>query len=138
MDFQQILKWRQQGGGLNALLGIQVAHIGEGEAVVTVALTPDTLNPLGIAHGGTIYTLCDAAAGTAAASRGAVAVTMTGVINYLRPGGSGQTLRAVAQELKHGRNTAVYGVDVYDEAEKRIANCTFTMFYTDKRVEDLI
>ena len=42
------------------------------QAAFEVDLTPELLNPLGMAHGGTIFTLCDIAAGSAAASQGTV------------------------------------------------------------------
>ncbi len=136
MDYKELLKLRQRAGGLNKHLGIRVLEISEGTAVAELDLTPETLNPLGNAHGGTLFTLCDVAAGSAAASHGRVAVTLSGVINYLRPGREGHTLRAVASELKAGKNTSVYNVDVHDMDGAMVANCTFTMFYTGLRVED--
>ncbi len=36
----------------------------DGGATVEVELTDELLNPLGMAHGGTIFTLCDIAAGS--------------------------------------------------------------------------
>ncbi|MGE4549351.1 MAG: PaaI family thioesterase [Intestinibacillus sp.] len=136
MDYQELLKLRQRAGGLNKHLGIRVLEISEGAATAELDLTPETLNPLGNAHGGTLFTLCDVAAGSAAASHGRVAVTLSSIINYLRPGKAGETLRATASELKTGKNTSVYNVDVRDTEGALIANCTFTMFYTGLRVED--
>lgn len=137
MDLQEILRWRQEAGGFNHHCGIQVTGIGEGTADVEVEVAPEMLNPIGMAHGGFIYTLCDVASGTAAASRGRVAVTLSGVINYLRPGRPAQRLRARASEIKSGRKTAVYIVDVSDAEGKLIATSTFTMFYTGQTVSDM-
>lgn len=137
MELQEILKWRQEAGGFNQHVGIRVTAIGVGSSEVEVTVTPELLNPLGMAHGGTVYALCDVAAGTAAASRGRVAVTLSGVINYLRPGKAGQLLRATASEIKSGRTTSVYAVEVRGEEDKPIASATFTMYYSGKTVEDM-
>lgn len=137
MELKEILKWRQEADGYNKYLGIRVTGIGVGSSEVEVTITPELLNPLGVAHGGTIYSLCDVAAGTAAASRGRVAVTLSGVINYLRPGPAGHLLRGMANEIKSGRTTAVYIVEVLDEEDRLVATATFTMYYTGKTVEDM-
>lgn len=138
MTTQEILKWRQQASGLNRLMNMRITELSESRAVVELSLTPELLNPLGMAHGGTIYSLCDVAAGTAAASRGRVAVTLNSSTNYLRPGGPGRTLRAVATERKTGRRTGVYLVEVFDDKDTHIADATFTMYYTGQTLEDLI
>lgn len=137
MDLKKVLKWRQEMGGFNRLVGLKIIEVTEGGAVAQLELVPEVLNPLGIAHGGALFTLCDAAAGTAAASRGLVAVTLDSSIQYLRAAKAGQTIRAEAKEVKHGRNTAVYVVSVTDEQGTTLVHATFTMFYTDKTVDDL-
>ncbi|MCB6365586.1 PaaI family thioesterase [Intestinibacillus massiliensis] len=137
MDYKEMIDVRQRMRGMNRHVGVRVVEITEGGAVAELDLTPQTLNPLGNAHGGAIFTLCDSAAGSAAAARGRIAVTLSGSINYLRPGRAGKTLRAVASELKSGRNTAVYTVDVYDTDGTLVSNCTFTMFYTGQTVDEV-
>ena len=109
----------------------------DGGATVELDLTEELLNPLGMAHGGTIFTLCDIAAGSAAASHGLVAVTLDSNIHYYRPGRLGKTLTAVAYERKRGKKTAIYMVEVFDDEHKHIADATFTMFYTGQTLEDM-
>ena len=109
----------------------------DGGATVELDLTDELLNPLGMAHGGTIFTLCDIAAGSAAASHGLVAVTLDSNIHYYRPGRPGKTLTAVAYERKRGKKTAVYMVEVHDDEHKHIADAVFTMFYTGQTLEDM-
>lgn len=128
-DALAYLRQRQENGGFNELLGLRVTHVRPGYAEIELPARPENLNPLGNAHGGVIYALCDVAAGTAAASCGRVGVTLNASINYLRPGRQGQSLTAKTREIKHGRTTAVYGVDVTDEEGREIANATFTMYY---------
>ena len=67
MTIEEILKLRQEAGGLNKLMHMHVVTLDkDGGATVELDLTPELLNPLGMAHGGTIFTLCDIAAGSAA------------------------------------------------------------------------
>lgn len=128
---------RQEAAGLNKLMHMHVLSLDEHGASVELELTPELLNPLGMAHGGTIFTLCDIAAGSAAAASGRVAVTLDSTIHYYRPGKAGLVLTATASERKHGRTTAVYLVEVKDERGWHIADATFTMFYTGQTVADL-
>lgn len=138
MTIEEILRMRQQAGGLNKLMHMHVVTLDkDGGATVELKLTDDLLNPLGMAHGGTIFTLCDIAAGSAAASHGLVAVTLDSTIHYYRPGKPGKTLTAVAYERKRGRKTAVYIVEVHDDNHWHIADATFTMFYTGQTLEDM-
>lgn len=92
MTIEEILKLRQEAGGLNKLMHMHVVTLDkDGGATVELDLTPELLNPLGMAHGGTIFTLCDIAAGSAAASQGTVAVTLDSTIHYYRPGRCGKS-----------------------------------------------
>ena len=137
MTIEKILKLRQEAGGLNKLMHMHVVTLDEhGGATVELELTEELLNPLGMAHGGTIFTLCDIAAGSAAASRGTVAVTLDSTIHYYRPGKAGKKLTAVAYERKRGRTTSVYMVEVHDDEGKHLAAATFTMFYTGATLDD--
>lgn len=138
MTIEEILKMRQEAAGLNKLLHMKVITLDKyGGATAQVELTDDLLNPLGLAHGGSIFALCDIAAGSAAASHARVAVTLDSTIHYYRPGRAGHTLTAVAYERKSGRSTAVYMVEVHDDEGKHIADATFTMFYTGNTLDDL-
>ncbi len=64
MSIEQLLKLRQEVGGLNRLMNMRVTSVDEeGNATVELDVTRDLLNPLGMAHGGTIFSLCDIALG---------------------------------------------------------------------------
>ena len=137
MTIEEILKLRQEAGGINKLMHMHVVTLDkDGGATVELDLTPELLNPLGMALGGTIFTLCDIAAGSAAASQGTVAVTLDSTIHYYRPGRCGKKLTAVAYERKRGRKVSVYMVEVHDDEGKHIADATFTMFYTGATLDD--
>ena len=133
-DALVFLRERQESGGYNRLHGLRVLTVREGYAEVCLPAGESILNPLGSVHGGAIYTLCDVAAGTAAASRGRVGVTLSSSMSYLRPGHREEGLLAKTQELKNGRTTAVYSVDVY-QGSRLIANGQFTMYFTGETLE---
>lgn len=138
MTIEQILKMRQEASGLNKLMHMRVVTLDEnGGATVELELTEELLNPLHMAHGGTIFTLCDIAAGSAAASHGLVAVTLDSNIHYYRPGRLGKKMTAVAYERKRGKKTAAYMVEVHDEDNRHIADAVFTMFYTGHTLDDM-
>lgn len=124
------LRERQQNSGYNSMHGLRVLTVSEGYAEVLLPAGDHILNPLGNVHGGAIYTLCDVAAGTAAASRGRVGVTLSANVNYLRPGLAGEPLTAATNEVKHGRQTAVYNIEV-KQSGRLIATATFTMYYVE-------
>lgn len=135
-DLLQQLKTRHEHGTYHKLHELKILSLLDGYAEVFMPARPEVLNPLGNVHGGAIYTLCDVAAGTAAASTGRIAVTLSSNMNYLRPGHSDEGLLAKTKELKCGRNTAVYGVDVY-QGERLIASGQFTMYFTGEELRDL-
>ncbi len=137
MNIEEALRQRQESGGLNKLMNIHIVSCdGQGGAAAETELNGNVLNPLGIAHGGTVYTLCDVAAGTAAASRGRIAVTLDSSIRYYNPGLAGTKLTAVAHERKYGRSTSSYLVEVHDSNGRHIADASFTMFYNGVTIDN--
>ena len=58
--------------GFNSHNHVVVTEVGEGTSVVEVEMTQDGMNPLNMAHGGLIFTLCDVATGVAARTGGDV------------------------------------------------------------------
>lgn len=136
-DILQHLKYRhERENKYHQMHDLKIISLNDGYAEVYLPARPEVLNPLGNFHGGAIYTLCDVAAGTAAASRGRVAVTLSSAMNYMRPGHSDEGLLAKTKELKCGRTTAVYSVDVYQGA-RLIANGQFTMYFTGEELGEI-
>ena len=60
--------------GFNSNNHIVVTEVGEGTSVVEVEMTQDAMNPLGMAHGGLIFSMCDVATGVAARTGGRITV----------------------------------------------------------------
>ena len=92
--------------GFNSHNHIVVTEVGDGTSVVEVKLVQESLNPLGMAHGGLIFTLCDVATGVAARTGGRV--------------------------VKEGRTTGLVTAEVFNDEGKLIATSDMTVYYVDE------
>lgn len=135
-DVLQHLRASQEHFEYHNLHGLRILSLAEGYAEILMPASKAVLNPLGNVHGGAIYTLCDVTAGSAAATRGRVAVTLSSAMNYLHAGRAGSDLIGRSREMKVGRTTAVYEIEV-EQNGRVIALGTFTMFYSDRQTETL-
>lgn len=109
---------------------MKVIEIGEGFARVEMTIDEQILNVHGFVHGGALYSLADTAAGAASFATGRDSVTLTGTINYIKPGKGGKLI-GVATEISHGRTTGVYEVFIYNDDQVLLSRATFTMFFLD-------
>jgi acyl-CoA thioesterase len=91
-------------------LGIELDRVEAGCATVRMRVTDDMVNGHGIAHGGYLFLLADAAFAFASNMYGPVAVAQNANITFLRPAKAGDALIAEATErTRLGRN-GVYDV----------------------------
>lgn len=127
MDFEKLKELRNV--GFNRDLGIEVQEIREGYARAEIVLAPRHGNPIGSAHGGVIFSLCDTVGGTAATSRGRYVTTVSSSINYLRPAMNCQKIIGESREIKIGKKMCVYEVLVTNENGDEIAIATLTFYY---------
>ena len=128
------LKLKPETEGLHRQLGIHdVWWDDEGRVYMRLDTAPQTLNPFGMVHGGSIFTLCDMAAEASIVLNDRMGVTLDGTIHFFRPAAVGSVLTAVAEVRKDGRFTAVSQVLVRDERDREVAQATFTLFYTDNQ-----
>lgn len=109
---------------------MKVIELGEGYARVEMVIDEQILNVHGFVHGGALYSLADTAAGAASFATGRDSVTLTGTINYIKPGKGGKLI-GVATEISHGRTTGVYEVFIYNDQQVLLSRATFTMFFLD-------
>ena len=112
---------------------IKITHIGEDRVEGELTVLPESLNPLGIVHGGCLAALADSVAGTAVFAKGRVCVTLSSTLNYLRPG-TGSKIRCVATPQKVGGTIAVYDVVLTDDQERKVATGCFTFFRKEETV----
>lgn len=112
-------------------IGIDITKIETDYAEGEVIVTEESLNPMGMVHGGCLAALADTVAGTAVATRGRVGVTMDCRMDYLRPA-RGKKIKCVATPRKVGKTIAVYQADLTDDAGKTVAVGTFSFYLTDQ------
>lgn len=98
--------------GICRTLGIQFLDGGPGFSEVSLVVDERHLNFNGTCHGGTIFTLADAAFGLASNSRGQLAMGINAYITYQMAVLTGERLIARATEVHRGRSTGVYRIEI--------------------------
>ena len=87
-------------------LGMQLIEVGDGHATMSMAVTKDMINGLGVCHGGLIFTLADSAMAFATNSPDRFSLAVNAEIDWVNPGRLGTTLTASATEqFRQGRST---------------------------------
>ena len=127
--YSQMVEYMNGVPDFNYHNGIKLAELRDNFASCRVELTPDTINSQGMAHGGIIFSICDVAAGFAAASIDRRCVTQAANIYFLRPA-QGEYLIAKAEPIKIGKTVSVIESKVFDDQERLVAEATFSIFYT--------
>ena len=128
MDYQKLREQRNQTNPFAQYVGIVITKIEEGYAEVELALRPEHLNPVGIVHGGALFTLADVVTGAATASFGTQAVTVSGEYHYLAPAAGLEKVTAAARCIKKGKTIVVFDVEVYGKEGKVVGKGTFTSY----------
>ena len=103
--------------------GIKLLDLDDGYSRVQMKFTPDMENFLGMAHGGALFALIDAAFVTASNSHGTVAVALNMNITYISPPSPESTLIAEGREISRTQRTAVYDIKLSDDQNNLIASC---------------
>jgi phenylacetic acid degradation protein PaaD len=103
------------------MLGHTVESVGPGSAVVSMTVRDDMVNGLGVCHGGLIFTLADSAMAHASNSHGQPAFAVSATVDFVAPARPGAVLRAEAHERFRRGRTALYDVEVTDDAGTLIA-----------------
>ena len=127
MTKQDKIKHMNSRSGFNMHNGIVITDISDELCVVEGELLPEAMNPLGMAHGGFVYSLCDVAAGALVGQNGGEFVTLSANMSYLRPS-QGTKLRAEGRLLKKGRTVCVVETSVYDDQDRLTARGTFEIY----------
>jgi len=102
-------------------LGINFEKLAEGHAVLSLRIKEELTNPMGIAHGGAITSLADAAMGNAVRTLGKLGVTIDLNINFLAPGKIGDILTAEAKVISQGNRIVVLETKINNDHGKQIA-----------------
>lgn len=129
LDMELFRAYMNESEGFNRHNNIRFTVLEEGYCECEVPLTPDSLNPQGVAHGSLIFALCDCVTGMATASTDRGMLTQAAHIHFLRPG-TGTKLTARSQLIHNGRRTALCLAEVFDDQGRKVATSQFDVFYT--------
>ena len=110
---------------------IQITKIAEDHTEGELTITPESLNPMGVVHGGCLVALADSVAGTAVHAKGRVCVTLSSTFNYLIAG-TGSKIKCVATPQRIGRTIAIYDVVLTADQERKVATGCFTFYRKDE------
>lgn len=112
--------------------GLKLVDMQEGYAKMEMRFTADMENMFGMAHGGAIFSLMDAAFEVASNSHGTMAVALNMNINYLASPAKGALLTAEAREISKTKRTAAYDIRATDDTGKLLATCQSLVYRLDK------
>ena len=116
-------------------LGIEIVEASLGRAVSRVRLEERHINFIGVAHGGLVFTLADAAMGYASNSQGILSPIIDTHILYSLAAHAGDILTATAVEIARTSRLSNYRIDVVRGDGKLVAAMTGTTYITGKPVE---
>ncbi|MDA7423666.1 hydroxyphenylacetyl-CoA thioesterase PaaI [Thalassococcus lentus] len=110
-----------QGDQASQQLGLKIAEVSPGRAVLTMRVEDRHLNGHRICHGGFIFTLADSAFAFACNSYNKLTVAQENQITFLAPGKAGELLTATCTEQALTGRSGVYDVTVTGEDGRQVA-----------------
>ena len=113
-------------------LGAELVDIRPGWARVTLKLSDEHVNFLGMIHGGVIFSLADVAFGAAANSFGTRAMALTVGIDFLAAAELGDVLSAEVELVTRAGKMGYYRMVVRDSGENTIARCHGWAYHTGR------
>lgn len=112
--------------------GCVIDGVADGYAKCSMVLGPEHLNSLGVPMGGAVFTLADFAFGVASNFDRDVFVSSAADIHFMAPA-KGKVLYAEAKQIRCGRRTCLFSVDVTDDVGTAVAYVTVTGMMTQER-----
>lgn len=133
-----VIEWANTRTPYWQLLGMELLDFKKGWAKVRLPYQVKLTNPTGTAHGGALFSLADASAGTAVfgtVEKGEFVTTIEMKINYARPFTGGEVVaEAIVQH--RGTNIAIADVELRNSEQDLIAKAqgTFMILSFEKAV----
>ncbi|SNX54712.1 PaaI family thioesterase [Thermoanaerobacterium sp. RBIITD] len=110
------------------LIDMNITELGMGQSIMEVKITDKHLNPLGIAHGGVLFSIMDTAMGMAARTLGKNIVTLEMNINFIKPVMNNDTIKAIGKVVHTGKSTTIAVCDAYNQEGKLAATARETFY----------
>lgn len=131
---EQILRKMVDENTYMKFLGIELLEVKPGLALARMKYKRELTNPYGMLHGGSLYSLADIVAGTAACMSGYYVTTVTGSMNFMLPAEETEYIYCEAVQLRYGKHLAVFEVKMKDDEGKLLDSGEFTFFITEHKV----
>lgn len=109
---------------------IRIVELSDGFCLGELQITSDSLNSLGIVHGGALFSLADTVSAMAVCTRAARTVTVDSRFRFLRTPAGGP-IRCTATPLGGQGNTLVFRCSLTDETSAEVAAGEFTFLLLD-------
>jgi acyl-CoA thioesterase len=113
-------------------LGIEVLEIREGYSKIKMMVRQEMMNGLNVVHGGIAFSLADSAFAFACNSRNNLSLALETSISFLKPVFVADELIAEAKEIRNGKSTGVYLVEITNQHNQLVALFKGTCFRTGK------
>ena len=137
MDYEKLIRARNEAHSFRNYLGIVITGIREGEAECELEIQPELENQLHAVAGGCLYTIADTAAGSLCAGYGKKAVTAAADFHYLNAGRNCTRIYARAKQIKRGKRMSVVATEVRDQDGTLLCTGTFTFIGLDEDIDYL-
>ena len=103
-------------------LGMEIASVAPGKAVLTMTVREDMVNGHGICHGGFIFLLADSSFAFACNSYNLSTVAAHADISFVKAASAGDTLTASARETFRAGRNGIYDIEVTDQTGAVVAH----------------
>jgi acyl-CoA thioesterase len=114
---------------------LELEELAPGRAKVSMVCRPEMANIMDMVHGSAIFALIDEAFQAAVNAHGTVAVALNMNLTFHAAPKMGDRLTAETRELKAGRRTATYFIEVMDSKGGLIASCQALAYRKDTPLE---
>lgn len=106
----------------------------EGYSKIKMLVRQEMMNGLNVVHGGIAFSLADSAFAFACNSRNNLSLALETAISFLKPVYVNDVLTAEASEIRNGKNTGVYLVEIKNQHEQLIGLFKGTCYRTGKNL----
>ena len=113
-------------------LGINLIDAREGYCKIKMKIREEMVNGFHVMHGGIVFSLGDSAFAFACNSRNDLSLALETSISFLKPVFVDDILIAEAKEIRNGKNTGVYLVEITNQHKNLIALFKGTCYRTGK------
>lgn len=129
------LQWEtlKAGDRFGSWLGIRFIELRAGYSKLQMTIREEMVNPLGITHGGIIFSFADTAFGYACNTGNKRSVALDVSISFMKASRPGDILTAETQQMHDGKKTGLYLITVSNQHNEKIALFKGTCFNIEEK-----